>query len=40
MFARNAADAVAVEQALHGSLLADLGIDPASSTPPSLRQRH
>ena len=30
MFARHAADAVAVERALHGSLLADLGIDPAS----------
>ena len=30
MFARHAADAVAVEQALHDSLLADLGIDPAS----------
>jgi thiaminase (transcriptional activator TenA) len=29
MFARHAAGAVAVEQALHGSLLADLGIDPA-----------
>jgi thiaminase (transcriptional activator TenA) len=30
MFARHAAAAVAVERALHGSLLADLGIDPAS----------
>ena len=29
MFARHAADAVAVERALHGSLLAGLGIDPA-----------
>ena len=29
MFARHAAGAIAVEQALHGSLLADLGIDPA-----------
>jgi len=32
MFARHAADAVAVEQALHESLLADLGIDPASAS--------
>ena len=31
MFARHAADAVAVERALHGSLLADLGIEPASA---------
>ena len=31
MFARHAADAVAVERALHESLLADLGIDPASA---------
>ena len=31
MFARHAADAIAVEKALHGSLLADLGIDPASA---------
>jgi thiaminase/transcriptional activator TenA len=30
MFARHAADAVAVEQELHGSLLADIGIDPAT----------
>ena len=30
MFARHAADAVAVERALHDSLFADLGIDPAS----------
>ena len=30
MFARHAADAVAVERALHSSLLAGLGIDPAS----------
>ena len=28
MFARHAAGAIAVEQALHGSLLTDLGIDP------------
>jgi thiaminase/transcriptional activator TenA len=28
MFARHAADAIAVEKTLHGSLLADLGIDP------------
>ena len=32
MFARHAADAVAVEQALHKSLLADLGIDPAAAS--------
>jgi thiaminase/transcriptional activator TenA len=32
MFARHAADAVAVEKALHESLLADLGIDPASAS--------
>jgi thiaminase/transcriptional activator TenA len=31
MFARHAADAVAVERALHESLLTDLGIDPASA---------
>jgi thiaminase/transcriptional activator TenA len=31
MFARHAADVVSVEQALHGSLLADLGIDPATA---------
>jgi thiaminase/transcriptional activator TenA len=31
MFARHAAGAIAVEQALHGSLLADLGIDPAEA---------
>ena len=31
MFARHAADAVAVERALHESLLADLGIDPAAA---------
>jgi thiaminase/transcriptional activator TenA len=29
MFARHAADAIAVEKTLHGSLLADLGVDPA-----------
>jgi thiaminase (transcriptional activator TenA) len=28
MFARHAAEAVEVEQSLHGSLLADLGVDP------------
>ena len=32
MFARHAADAVAVEQALHESLLTDLGIDPAAAS--------
>lgn len=32
MFARHAADAVAVEQALHESLLADLGIDRAAAS--------
>jgi thiaminase/transcriptional activator TenA len=31
MFARHAADVVAVERSLHDSLLADLGIDPASA---------
>jgi len=31
MFARHAADAVAVERALHESLLTDLGIDPAAA---------
>jgi thiaminase/transcriptional activator TenA len=31
MFARHAADVIAVEQTLHGSLLADLGIDPATA---------
>jgi thiaminase/transcriptional activator TenA len=31
MFARHAAGALEVEQSLHGSLLADLGIDPASA---------
>jgi thiaminase/transcriptional activator TenA len=31
MFARHAADAIAVEMTLHGSLLADLGIDPVSA---------
>jgi thiaminase/transcriptional activator TenA len=31
MFARHAADIVAVERTLHDSLLADLGIDPASA---------
>ncbi|HTP15749.1 MAG TPA: thiaminase II [Streptosporangiaceae bacterium] len=31
MFARHAAGVVAVEQTLHGSLLADLGIDPATA---------
>jgi thiaminase/transcriptional activator TenA len=30
MFARHAAGAIAVEQALHGSLLADLGLGPAT----------
>jgi thiaminase/transcriptional activator TenA len=30
MFARHAADAVEVEHSLHGSLLADLGVDPAT----------
>ncbi len=30
MFARHAADVIAVEQTLHGSLLASLGIDPAA----------
>ena len=32
MFARHAANAVAVEQALHESLLTDLGIDPAAAS--------
>jgi len=31
MFARHAADAIAVEMTLHGSLLADLGVDPVSA---------
>jgi thiaminase/transcriptional activator TenA len=31
MFARHAADAIAVEKSLHGSLLTDLGIDPVSA---------
>jgi thiaminase (transcriptional activator TenA) len=31
MFARHAAGAIAVEQELHGSLLADLGLDPATT---------
>jgi thiaminase (transcriptional activator TenA) len=31
MFARHAADAIAVERTLHDSLLADLGIDPAAA---------
>jgi thiaminase/transcriptional activator TenA len=31
MFARHAADAIAVEKTLHGSLLADLGIDPVNA---------
>jgi thiaminase/transcriptional activator TenA len=31
MFARHAANAIAVEKTLHGSLLADLGIDPATA---------
>ena len=31
MFARHAADVIAVERALHGSLLSELGIDPASA---------
>jgi len=31
MFARHAADAIAVEKTLHGSLLADLGIDPVAA---------
>lgn len=30
MFARHAAEVIAVERELHGSLLADLGIDPAT----------
>jgi thiaminase/transcriptional activator TenA len=33
MFARHAADAIAVEKTLHGSLLADLGIDPVAAEP-------
>jgi thiaminase (transcriptional activator TenA) len=32
MFARHAAEAISVERQLHGSLLADLGIDPATAT--------
>ncbi len=32
MFARHAADAIEVERSLHGSLLADLGIDPAEAS--------
>jgi thiaminase/transcriptional activator TenA len=32
MFARHAADAVAVERALHESLLTDLGVDPAAAS--------
>jgi thiaminase/transcriptional activator TenA len=32
MFARHAADAIAVEQTLHGSLLADLGIDAVTAS--------
>jgi thiaminase (transcriptional activator TenA) len=35
MFARHAADAIAVEKTLHGSLLADLGIDPAAQAEPA-----
>ena len=31
MFARHAADAIAVEKTLHGSLLTDLGIDPVAA---------
>jgi thiaminase (transcriptional activator TenA) len=31
MFARHAADAIIVEQTLHGLLLSDLGIDPAAA---------
>jgi thiaminase (transcriptional activator TenA) len=31
MFARHAADAIAVEKTLHGSLLADLGVDPVAA---------
>lgn len=31
MFARHAADVIAVEQTLHGSLLAGLGVDPAAA---------
>ncbi len=31
MFARHAADVIAVERALHGSLLSELGVDPASA---------
>jgi thiaminase (transcriptional activator TenA) len=33
LFARHAADAIAVEKTLHGSLLEDLGIDPAAAGP-------
>ena len=29
MFARHAADVIVVERALHGSLLSELGVDPA-----------
>ena len=35
MFARHAADAIAVEKTLHGSLLTDLGIDPVAPSRPS-----
>src|SRR6202035_1874028 len=31
LFARHAADVIAVERTLHGSLLPDLGIDPATA---------
>jgi thiaminase/transcriptional activator TenA len=31
MFARHAAEAISVEMTLHGSLLADLGVDPVSA---------
>ncbi|MBV9381125.1 MAG: thiaminase II [Streptosporangiaceae bacterium] len=31
MFARHAADAIAVERELHGTLLTDLGVDPAAA---------
>jgi thiaminase/transcriptional activator TenA len=35
MFARHAAEAVEVEHALHGSLLSDLGVDPATVASPA-----
>jgi thiaminase/transcriptional activator TenA len=34
MFARHAAEAAEVERSLHGSLLADLGVDPAAEPAP------